>query len=277
MWRILCLSQKKRLKVGAGLHLILLPWAPSSSCHRIKGRNPSPVLTPLTTLREGTNRSERTTKRNPAKKHIENGNQGRLQKTAFVTLKEDRMVFFVVVVVVLSLATALPMEKGENEVNQFVEIGKGDEGRVVKVEVVEGELRPLEMNPVATRRKRYFEEFFHKKTQEERRQRMEELKQRNLSQQRRRAQRREQRRQRKQARRENRKAAAAGRRSSTKTGRKPRDLPRIDCRVRSPAHVVNLLLLIHSQKVRDVVAGRWLEECANKPRPRPSTSIRYFG
>ena len=60
-------------------------------------------------------------------------------------------------------------------------------------------------------------------------------------------------------------------------GRKPRDLPRIDCRVRSPAHVVNLLLLIHSQKVRDVVAGRWLEECANKSRPRPSTSLRYFG
>ena len=189
------------------------------------------------------------------------------------------MVFFVVLVAVLSLATALPMEKGENEVSQFdKEVDKEDEGRVVRVEVVEGELQPLEVNPVAMRRKRYFEEFFHKKTQEERRQRMEELKQRNLSQQRRRAERREARRQRKLARRENRKkSAAAERRSSTKVGRKPRDLPRIDCRVRSPAHVVNLLLLIHSQKVRDVVAGRWLEECANKSRPRPSTSLRYFG
>ena len=130
---------------------------------------------------------------------------------------------------------------------------------------------------IAARILRYFEEFFQKKTQEERRQRMEELKQRNLSQQRRRAQRREQRRQRKLARRENRKAT--NRRSSTAgSGRKTRDLPRIDCRVRSPAHVVNLLLLIHSQKVRDVVAGRWLEECNNnKSRPRPSTSLRYFG
>ena len=198
------------------------------------------------------------------------------------------MVFFVVVVAVLSLATALPMEKGENEVSQFdkefnkedrvSQFDKEDEGRVVRVELVEGELQPLEVNPVAsTRRKRYFEEFFHKKTQEERRQRMEELKQRNLLQQRRRAERREQRRQRKLARRENRKKSSENRRSSTKVGRKPRDLPRIDCRVRSPAHVVNLLLLIHSQKVRDVVAGRWLEECANKSRPRPSTSLRYFG
>ena len=189
------------------------------------------------------------------------------------------MVFFVVVVAVLSLATAQPVEKGENEVSQFdKEVDKEDEGRVVRVEVVEGELQPLEVNPVATRKKRYFEEFFHKKTQEERRQRMEELKQRNLSQQRRRAERREARRQRKLARRENRKkSAAAERRLSTKVGRKPRDLPRIDCKVRSPAHVVNLLLLIHSQKVRDMVAGRWLEECANKSRPRPSTSLRYFG
>jgi len=213
-----------------------------------------------------------------------------------------------VVVAVLSLATALPMEKGENEVSQFdkefnkedevsqfdkedgvsqfnkedgvSQFNKEDEGRVVRVELVEGELQPLDVNPVAstTRRKRYFEEFFHKKTQEERRQRMEELKQRNLLQQRRRAERREQRRQRKLARRENRKKnTSENRRNSNKVGRKPRDLPRIDCRVRSPAHVVNLLLLIHSQKVRDVVAGRWLEECANKSRPRPSTSLRYFG
>ena len=187
------------------------------------------------------------------------------------------------VVAVFSLATALPVEKGEDEVSQLekVEVDKEDEGRVVRVEVVEGELKPLEVNPMeTTRRKRYFEEFFHKKTQEERRQRMEELKQRNILQQRRRAERREARRQRKLARRrENRKKSATSERrsSTTKVGRKPRDLPRIDCRVRSPAHVVNLLLLIHSQKVRDVVAGRWLEECANKSRPRPSTSLRYFG
>lgn len=187
------------------------------------------------------------------------------------------MVFFPVVMVVLSLATALPVKNGEDELNQVDKVEEGKEGRVVTVEMVEGELRPLEVSGVGMRRKRYFEEFFQKKTQEERRQRMEELKQRNLSQQRRRAQRREQRRQRKLARRENRKAT--NRRSSTAgSGRKTRDLPRIDCRVRSPAHVVNLLLLIHSQKVRDVVAGRWLEECNNnKSRPRPSTSLRYFG
>ena len=187
------------------------------------------------------------------------------------------MVSFPVVMVVLSLATALPVKNGEDELNQVDKVEEGKEGRVVTVEMVEGELRPLEVSGVGMRRKRYFEEFFQKKTQEERRQRMEELKQRNLSQQRRRAQRREQRRQRKLARRENRKKSSENRRSSTKVGRKPRDLPRIDCRVRSPAHVVNLLLLIHSQKVRDVVAGRWLEECANKSRPRPSTSLRYFG
>ena len=49
---------------------------------RIKGWNPSKLLTLLTTLREGTNRSKNTTKKNTAKN--ENGNQGRQQQlTAF--------------------------------------------------------------------------------------------------------------------------------------------------------------------------------------------------
>ena len=161
----------------------------------------------------------------------------------------------------LALATALHLGAGEERDEE------GLEGKVEEYQEEEVETQPQEV--VESKGKRYFEEFFHKKTREERRRRMEELKEMNLSQQRRR---REQRRKKKQHRRRE----ATG----EEKVRVHRDLPRINCRVRSPAHVVNLLLLIHSAKVRDVVAGRWLRECGGGggrvPR-QPTTAMRYFG
>ena len=44
--------------------------------------------------------------------------------------------------------------------------------------------------------------------------------------------------------------------------------------------MVKLLLLIHSQKMRDKVAGQWLSECGGagrEGRKLRTTAVRYFG
>ena len=172
------------------------------------------------------------------------------------------------ILVVLLAATALVDAKPmmtEYATDEGVEIEEENEmkkGKDVRFSTILASQEPAE-----SKGKRYFEEFFHKKTQEEKRRRIEELKKMNQSQQRKR---REQRRRRKLRQRQ---------KHGMRKVRVNRDLPRIDCRVRSPSHVVNLLLLIHSQKVRDEVAGRWLAECGGRgrARSRPSTAIRYFG
>ena len=182
----------------------------------------------------------------------------------------------------LALSGALPMLEQEDGGQKKQELGEGEqqvqEQRGSELEEgsqEDGEGRVEEYSPlyrsqeaVESKGKRFFEEFFHKKTQDERRRRMEELKEMNQNQERRR---REQRRRKKQQQKEGRGAGV----------RRSRDVPRIDCRVRSPAHVVNLLLLIHNHKVRDQVAGAWLRECSQgsrgRFRNRPSTALRYFG
>ena len=44
--------------------------------------------------------------------------------------------------------------------------------------------------------------------------------------------------------------------------------------------MVRLLLVIHSQKMRDRVAGQWLRECGGDTRGRRNVrtmAVRYFG
>ena len=41
--------------------------------------------------------------------------------------------------------------------------------------------------------------------------------------------------------------------------------------------MVRLLLVIHSQKMRDRVAGQWLRECGGEGRTVRTTALRYFG
>ena len=64
------------------------------------------------------------------------------------------------------------------------------------------------------------------------------------------------------------------------------ELFRFNCESQSAAHVVKLLLLIHSQKMRDRLAGQWLRECGGeeggavggaRPRAVRTTAVRYFG
>ena len=158
-------------------------------------------------------------------------------------------------------------QEQQGQEQRVQELGEGSqEGGEGRLEEYSPLYRSQEV--VESKGKRFFEEFFHKKTQDERRRRMEELKEMNQNQERRR---REQRRRKKQQQKEGRGAGV----------RRSRDVPRIDCRVRSPAHVVNLLLLIHNHKVRDQVAGAWLRECSHGGRAsfrnRPSTALRYFG
>ena len=174
------------------------------------------------------------------------------------------MNLLVVILATTALVDALPLVPGDatDEGVEAEEEKEMKEGKEVRFSTILGSQQPAE-----SKGKRYFEEFFHKKTQEEKRRRIEELKKMNQTQQRKR---REQRRRRK---------LRQSQRHGLRKARVNRDLPRIDCRVRSPSHVVNLLLLIHSQKVRDEVAGRWLAECGGRgrSRPRPSTALRYFG
>ena len=60
-------------------------------------------------------------------------------------------------------------------------------------------------------------------------------------------------------------------------------IDRFNCKTESAAHMVQLLMLIHSQKTRDRVAGRWLRECGaarhgrrGRSKVRP-TAVRYSG
>ena len=64
------------------------------------------------------------------------------------------------------------------------------------------------------------------------------------------------------------------------------ELFRFNCESQSAAHVVKLLLLIHSQKMRDRLAGQWLRECGGEEggagggarhRTVRTTAVRYFG
>lgn len=63
-------------------------------------------------------------------------------------------------------------------------------------------------------------------------------------------------------------------------------IDRFNCKTESAAHMVQLLMLIHSQKTRDRVAGRWLRECGGGGAARHgrrgrskvrTTAVRYFG
>jgi hypothetical protein len=125
---------------------------------------------------------------------------------------------------------------------------------------------PSDPEIVTRREKRYFDNFLERQSTEERRQQIHHLKQKNMREQRRR---REQRK--KKLRRNGRKKMRVNRNTSVK------------CMTHSPSHVVKLLLLIHSQKVRDRVAGQWLRDCsgdtgASGPRRSIRTSsVRYFG
>ena len=120
---------------------------------------------------------------------------------------------------------------------------------------------------ITTREKRYFDNFLENQSMDQRRERIHLLKQKNLRDQKRRKEQRK-----KKLRRNGRKKLRVNRNTSSEK-----------CVTNSPAHLVKLLLMIHSQKVRDRVAGQWLRDCSGDKaelgarRSVRTSSVRYFG
>ena len=173
----------------------------------------------------------------------------------------ERMIHIVIFAAILAnMADTAPVETDVDDMEE-------EEDRSIAEEVITyDDSEPSDPEIETTREKRYFDNFLERQSTEERRQRIHHLKQKNMREQRRR---REQRK--KKLRRNGRKKMRVNRNTSVK------------CMTHSPSHVVKLLLLIHSQKVRERVAGQWLRDCSGDTGgsgPRRSiraSSVRYFG
>ena len=179
--------------------------------------------------------------------------------------KMDKIIQFIILGVILvhTMNTA-PINTDSEDVNYMEE----ESDRNISDEVfIDEDGEPGDTEIVTTREKRYFDNFLENQSMEERRQRIHLLKQKNMRDQRRRKEQRK-----KKLRKNGKRKLRVNRNTSSEK-----------CVTNSPAHLVKLLLMIHSQKVRDRVAGQWLRDCSGDRvgqgarRSIRTSSVRYFG
>ena len=140
-----------------------------------------------------------------------------------------------------------------------------------------------ESNLFAKSEKKLFENFLQRKSDEEKSLLLRELKAKNIEDQKRRRVERKRRR---------RKSKSGKEKTKSRVNRNTRRyistyikhltslnllIVRFNCVTDSAAQIVKLLMMVHSQKIRDRVAARWLRECGGGARSVKTTAVRYFG